>query len=447
MSALRPSVLDSLPPVVQLLLREMSPGRSLEDFYKRVDKLLPELRKQAEFSVSESIRTNAAQVRPPSAGQFVLNLTGALDPFSDTDKCAETTCRMSAAESIARFTALYADVAYVQDSLTARFAFSEEWNDDERQGVLTDIAILSHMLPLVEAGVLKFTMPAIPVCTGCLGELLRRIDAAAETTVRTHAQSISYRREGDNVVIDPEQFDYTGLVLRRPLSRNDKRRLRQGRSSVEALGRSAYQSRISRGVHETLLATNVALPLEATTLVGSRAGLLTIRAMGDSHILRTELNAWEASRAADLPWVRDLDVRQALELRDKAAKALPRFRARMATGLADHDANKPKKIQEILDGIREESIEVADELRALQFSRGEIARNVTGALALTISVYGFAAEFLPTAASLGTLMTALTLIHQNSLKAHQERDKLESRPGFVLLRAKEILGHAEHHRR
>ena len=61
-----------------------------------------------------------------------------------------------------------------------------------------------------------------------------------------------------------------------------------------------------------------------------------------------------------------------------------------------------------------------------------VERDVLGPLGLTASA----------AAALGGLMSALALVHQDSRKAHQERNLLESRPGFVLLKAKELLDHA-----
>jgi hypothetical protein len=115
---------------------------------------------------------------------------------------------------------------------------------------------------------------------------------------------------------------------------------------------------------------------------------------------------------------------------------------RMATGLADDTADAPGKVQTIVNELREESEEVSAELRALNFSRGDRFRNLSGSLALTMFVYGFAADFVPAAAALGGLLSALALVHQDSRKAHQERGRLESRPGFVLLKAREIFEHA-----
>jgi hypothetical protein len=115
----------------------------------------------------------------------------------------------------------------------------------------------------------------------------------------------------------------------------------------------------------------------------------------------------------------------------------------MATSLADPTASKPAQIRKIVEALREESAEVDAELRAVNFGRGERFRNVAGLLALTVSVYGFAAEFVPATAALTGLMSALALIHQDSRKAHQERDRLQARPGFVLLKAKELLAHAD----
>jgi hypothetical protein len=59
---------DNLPPVMQLLIRELPLGQPIEEFYRTLRKLLPELRRQAEFSISEALQARREQkVAPPLA--------------------------------------------------------------------------------------------------------------------------------------------------------------------------------------------------------------------------------------------------------------------------------------------------------------------------------------------------------------------------------------------
>src|SRR5689334_15578318 len=101
------ATLDALPPVAQLLLRNL-PFTGVADFHRALRTLLPELRRQAEASVDEAIRATREAVfsPPPSTGGLAMNLSGALDPFSPADKCIDWDCRLSAADRIARFAAL-----------------------------------------------------------------------------------------------------------------------------------------------------------------------------------------------------------------------------------------------------------------------------------------------------------------------------------------------------
>jgi hypothetical protein len=446
--ALKTSEVDSLPPVAQLLLRNLRSVSSFEDAHKQIRRLLPELRRQAIFAVSKTLKADQVQPddkqleRPVGDKTFVMNLVGALDPFSDSDKCGEINCRLTTASRLARFAALYADVAYVRDPFTMAFAFEDRWTQVSSMRVMQDLGILHTVLPLVTAGILKFNLPVKSVCISCRDELLRRIALAAATVVKTNAKDITFNRQGDILAVYAEPFDYTGVVFRHLLTKEEKSQLRRRTSSIRRLGQRAYKASVASNVHETLLSTSTALTRGATTLVGSRANLLTIQAMGKSTLGEVELTSWEASRSTDIPWIKGLTLDQTLVLRSKAASALPRFRTRMATGLSDTDADGPRKVKKIVNDLREESVEVAAELRALDHRRGETFRNVSGSLALTMFVYGFAADFVSAAAALGGLLSALALVHQDSRKAHQERDRLESRPGFVLLKAKELLDHA-----
>jgi hypothetical protein len=68
--------LDALPPVVQLLIRNLPLGGTVADYHRALRKLLPELRRQAEFYVTEAIRANHDAV--VSGIEAVKNLRSAL---------------------------------------------------------------------------------------------------------------------------------------------------------------------------------------------------------------------------------------------------------------------------------------------------------------------------------------------------------------------------------
>ena len=87
--------------------------------------------------------------------------------------------------------------------------------------------------------------------------------------------------------------------------------------------------------------------------------------------------------------------------------------------------------------------EVKAELNALDIKREAQFRTVSGVLGMTISVYGFAGEFLAAGAAPTGLGALLGLIHTADHKDRTESAKVTSRPGYVLVKAKELLEHAE----
>jgi hypothetical protein len=279
------------------------------------------------------------------------------------------------------------------------------------------------------------------VCNTCRSELATRIATAAEAVLAAHSGEIDCAQAGNVIRIGTERFDYTNFVLHRVISGNDRALLKRG-VPPSALGLATYAQAINDSVQETLLAMRAPVALDTTTVVGSRANLLVIRQMRDQAVAGADIAAWEANRATDIPWIKQLNLQQTLALRNKASTALPRFRTRMATSMSDAAIEESKQIQGAVTALREDAAEVEQELKALSFNRGRRFRALATSLSLTISVYGFAADFLPAAGALTGLMSALALIHQDSRKAHQERDRLESRSGFVLLKAKDLLTHA-----
>ena len=154
MPPLPSSALDCLPPVAQLLMRNLRPSTSLDDAQKQIRQLLPDLRQQAYSSVAEALERQGAiglvargSLRV-GRGALVMNLAGALDPFSEADKCSEWRCRIHTAEQLGRLVALYADVAYVHDPFTMALAFEERWTRASTAKLMESLSLLGVLAPL-----------------------------------------------------------------------------------------------------------------------------------------------------------------------------------------------------------------------------------------------------------------------------------------------------------
>lgn len=69
-------------------------------------------------------------------------------------------------------------------------------------------------------------------------------------------------------------------------------------------------------------------------------------------------------------------------------------------------------------------------------------RNSLGILGLSIFSYGFATESFAAPEGLFQLLTTLGLLHQLGKEDGSQHDHLRARPGYVLVKAQDILKHA-----
>jgi len=97
------------------------------------------------------------------------------------------------------------------------------------------------------------------------------------------------------------------------------------------------------------------------------------------------------------------------------------------------------KPEDVISELRLDAAEVEAELKSLNLGRGRRFRTGAGILAVTMAVYGFAGGVAAT--SVASLISLLGLLHVSARKDEQELAKAESRPGYVLLKAREMLQH------
>jgi hypothetical protein len=175
----------------------------------------------------------------------------------------------------------------------------------------------------------------------------------------------------------------------------------------------------------------------------SKLDVMALRMIDEAPVGVREITSWERSRSVNLPWIGELSVEQVAQLRIEAADALPRFRESFLRALMQPPDNDRAAI-EAIQRLRAEAEEVASELKALNVTRGSSFRTTAGLLGVTASVYGFGSGFVPPAGAIGGLLSLLGLLHGSARKDEQDEAKLRSKPGYVLLKARELLDHDAH---
>lgn len=433
--------LDGAPPVIQLLYSELATSTSAEESHKAFAELLPELCVQAEWSNENFDYFDSAD--EIKATDFVASPVSGMNPFSAFGKCSEPSCRISNARAFAQTIGLYSDHIILPDPFTGRFLDDYEWTEQDVHDLVTDVLVLKELTPLIREGIIHFQDPGIAYCSGCYEKLSITIDELATSVADEFFGEVEIAKTGSRISVS------TGRLYEPPLT-----------FALDIPFKSPNQSRLNNKIYKDLKAriaseirevlfsiTGTPYPTSAV-FSNSRAALTALRELEGQRFSRPDLIAMEQAHSANLPWLRDLSVEQVVDLRQEASNALPLLREKLARNIGPTVGNagwidSSEKAAEAIRELRFEAEEVAAELKAIDLGREKSFHNVTGILGLSVSVYGFGADLMTPAIALGTLLSTLGLIHAIPKKETQDVAKLSSKPGYVLVKAKELLAHAD----
>lgn len=428
--------LEHLPPVVQLLLREQPLELELRDYHKFFKRLFPELRRQAEWTVS-NVRQAYPEQRVDNT-MLCISPSSGLDPFSYFGKCLDLPCREINADQIARTVGLYADVAVLGDTFTDQLLFADRWHRERSDRLMADLVVLYRLAPLFLTGTFRFISNFGAFCEVHHDAFRSQVDDVCNQLASDAETMVQFHRKGDLLSI--ESGELTGFPLFHSVKLDAKQKLDLQRDpDLKRIGMPIYQTLIAGEVHETLFRMRC-VPPGAIAFSNTRTSLIAARHLDGHRLLGRDAEIWEADRSVQLPWVSNLSVESIVQLRDTADKALPSFREKLARVMADGDI---KASTNFAFDLREQAAEVEAELAALDAPGEGKFRTLAGLLGMTISVYGYAGEFMATGAALGGLATLLGLLHAGDHKERVEVSKLTSRPGYVLVKAKELARHAD----
>lgn len=97
---------------------------------------------------------------------FIANGQLSGDPFP----CGAENCRLGKIDELARFAALYSDKVLIHHPFE-KYSGKNEFNEDNKKNLFTDILLLNRIRPLVESGLVGFSGAYLHYCKDCSQDL------------------------------------------------------------------------------------------------------------------------------------------------------------------------------------------------------------------------------------------------------------------------------------
>ena len=444
-----------LPPVLELITSELLPNKLNIDDIRRLLKdkgFLKEISVQAGFSVQGKSSSGAESSRTDTG----LNIcpTATLNPLSHAGKCNAHNCRVIQAESFARSIGLYCDHAVLTDYITPLF-LAQNLSRIDPAIVVGNVRALTVLMPMVGAGIIRFSAPLDKVCLHCSRKLTGDLSENLWHLILKDGKVESIAADGDKVryVVSSSLFDTDGqsskMVYKLKIEEAQKVPAISHKTKLTNLPTKTISLLKKKMIHDLLI--DIYLVSEEAKSTGDKAAVLVTNSRKDSVILRRidsglfskSFDDWESLRSVQLPWVSNLSVEEIIQLRERASRALPKFRDRMNKELFSMSAttNQPDKLSlQVVRNLREDANELESELSSAVIKTGHTGHLAIGTTGISCVVYGIGAKD-PTAIQVGAtaLTTALAAMYHPTKNAHADHAHLKTKPAYVLLSAREII--------
>jgi len=415
--------LPDVPPAILMLISELAKSVSPTDARKRVRGMLRELRDQSEIFIDGNIGRTGYSKDPLS---FDVHLHGALDVLSGSG-CAEISCRVKTADQIVRSVGLFADKIWITDHFSYMFLDFGRATNAKIEIILDEFFVLSRLLPLILSGIVRFRSPWIPTCSNCLNDFEARITRATQDVAQEFINDFGIEHSIDNeYIID------TGNCFDPPI-------IFRGEFSNAPIAKEVAESTIYNELRSAFFVAREAAFSGGSLFSNSRIGMAGLMRSEGRMFDRQSLLKMDKEREFQIPWVSELNATQIIQLRQEASSALPAFREKMARMLGPNGSPGSSQ-DEIINELREQAVEVRNELKINQKNSGKYWKTGFGILGLGVSAYG--AAHGEVAAGIGGLLPIIQLMIDHKKDHSAGVSKLISQPSYVLVKAQDILTHA-----
>ena len=443
----------NLPPSLRLLLKEVTPATSVVGLRARLRSgLLRELQDQSMWALDH---WGYADSHTPSRGLALIAPGDALNPLVGSFKCSEPLCRNQSTIAFGRYVALYTDGAILPDYLTNALSKGEERGT--LAAIRANLPQLVHLLPLVRAGLLRFARPIHEAETP-QGEAHRLLREIVRDLIESNRESFvleysPYARRAEVHISSPRVTSGAEPITHAlPLSKREITslgRIARLRNRLILLPPAAFDVFADRvadivygQLHGLLIQMHTASASGSTLMVGAAAETFVLQRHGTAAESRLPARV-ENLQTVRLPWVNDLTIAEAVHLREEAGTALERLRARVAVA---SNADDGRQLTRLVADLNEEAAEIGAELKTLRTGGPRLIDSGFTAMGIGLILYGLTNSSLVAAAA-GFSSVVAKLREEVKVK-HQAIARQLARPGYALLKARQLLGGRElHHRR
>jgi hypothetical protein len=420
--------LQDVPPAVPLLINEAlrTKDMSEDDIRAGVRRLLPELKRQSAWYLEQPKETRIAQ----PVGKLDTYLDGGLNLFDLEASCAALKCRMQTAYRVSRSVALLADTVWLTDCLSPRLAKLEKATESQVMDIADDGLILTIIAPLIDAKILRFTSPVKYVCPVCNSTLDDEIDHVTDHVMEMFESEFNVVHEKGLHYLSSGSLFYPSMSLFSKTPRREPSPALMVNSAWD-LVREATRKAIGVSFH--------AGTGGGAVFSNSKAAMAALAYREGNASTVSQLRTFEDNRNINIPWVNNLSPLQIVQLRQEAAKSLPLFRESLATALESSEGGA-SAVKETVASLRAQAVEVRGEIDNTKQHAARFWKTSYMTLGFGVSAYGIGTgQVLP---ALGGLLPLLQLMVAHKTGTEKDLDKLQRRPGYLLVKAQDILDHA-----
>ncbi len=193
----------------------------------------------------EIVRTSWSAAKSPFSFLANSQLSGGIHP------CAAPECRLRHADRLGRFAVLYGDQVTIQNPLPDGVGGSSlDWN---RMAVTGSLLVLWYLKPLIDAGLVAITNPAIHFCEHHLPALVKsgKMDQLGEELERQYTEGVSVsvaHPRGSYAVSGPASLLEHPTVFSFPLRGKEWRAVRSGSPDGTARVSDGARRRVVRSI-------------------------------------------------------------------------------------------------------------------------------------------------------------------------------------------------------
>lgn len=367
-----------------------------------------------------------------------------LNPMSEYYKCPSYDCRLQYADDFARRYAIFSDQVVIPDTFSERLTTIDNL---ELNFLKTNIDVIRHFAPLIDAKILTFTPSGARICQNCYEEKVTSFREKVESIIET-TDFFILPSKNDIEIISKTLFSGTDMGWRIPMKELDPSHQKLFPMNNKYLRLKGKYLEILRP-HLVSLFVREYKTTYVDAIIAKRETSLMLNGMELTHFCSSHAYSTgptlpshnEASKTFSLPYLSDLSMEQIVRLRADASESLSSLRCLLEEKvLLNPSGSTDSEIPGIVKDLREEIVSVKKKLLTKDIKK---RKNFDGSLTIlgtSMVLYGVATKTPSvTVAAIASLIASINIMNTNKNNHEQTECEIKTNPAYALLMAKEML--------